>query len=261
MSTDPYAAPKTHVADVPETRPDGKFDPNGFSRPAGHGWDWIKSARQLTKQQTWTWMGIFVLFAIIVVGLGAIQGIGTLAVYFVMPLLFGGVMIGCNAIHKGQPLSVGHLFAGFSSHSGKLIGIGFATLLVYIAVFLIIGVIFGSEIALVLSGIEQTDRSDPAFVIRLAIAGLVVLALTMPLFMAIWFSYALVVVNEFGVMQALRASFIACLKNIVPFLIYGVMTFLLSIAATIPFALGWLILGPVLFASLYTGYRDIFYEA
>jgi hypothetical protein len=24
--------------------------------------------------------------------------------------------------------------------------------------------------------------------------------------------------------------------------------------------LGWLIMGPVLFASLYTGYRDIFYE-
>ena len=87
------------------------------------------------------------------------------------------------------------------------------------------------------------------------------LAITMPAYMAIWFSYALVVINEFGAVQALRTSFFACLKNIVPFLIYGVMAFLLSIAATIPLALGWLILGPVLFASLYTGYRDIFYEA
>jgi uncharacterized membrane protein len=261
VSTDPYAAPKTHVADVPEIRPDGKFDPSGFSRPAGHGWDWIKSARQLTKQQAWTWMGIFVLFALLGGGLGAIPVIGTLAVYFVMPLLFGGIMIACNTAYKGQPVSVGHLFAGFSSHAGKLIGIGLATLLVYVVVFLIIGVIFGSEIAVVLSGIEQPYRSDPAFILRLTIAGLVVLALTMPLFMAIWFSYALVVINEFSAVQALRTSFIACLKNIVPFLIYGVMTFLLSIAATIPLALGWLILGPVLFASLYTGYRDIFYEA
>jgi hypothetical protein len=261
VSTDPYAAPKTHVADVPEVRLDGKFDPSGFSRPAGHGWDWIKSARQLTKQQTWTWMGIFVLFAVISGGLGSIPGIGTLAVYFVMPLLFGGVMIGCNAVYKGQPVSISHLFAGLSSHPGKLIGIGFATLLVYLVVLLIVALIFGSEIALALSGIEQPDISDPAFVIKLTLAGLVTLALTMPVYMAIWFSYALVVINDFGVVQALRTSFFACLKNVVPFLIYGAMTFLLSIAATIPLALGWLILGPVLFASLYTGYRDIFYEA
>ena len=261
MSTDPYAAPKTHVADVPQVRLDGQFDPVGFSRSAGHGWDWIKSARQLTKQQTWTWMGIFVLFAVIGGGLGAIPIFGTLAVYFVMPLLFGGVMIGCDTVHKGQTVSVGHLFAGFSSHPGKLIGIGFATLLVYVVVFLIVGLIFGSDVALALSGIEQPDRSNPTFVIRLALAGLVMLAFTMPFYMAIWFSYALVVINDFGAVQALRASFSACLKNIVPFLIYGVMAFLLSIAATIPLGLGWLILGPVLFASLYTGYRDIFYEA
>ena len=261
MSTDPYAAPKTHVADVPEIRPDGKFDPTGFRRPAGHGWDWIKSARQLTKQQTWTWMGIFIVFAIIGVGLGAIPRLGTLAVYFVMPLLFGGVMIGCHAVFKGQPVSFAHLFAGFGSHAGKLIGIGLATLLVYVVVFLIVGAIFGSEIALALSGFEQPDRTDPEFVIKLAIAGLVMMALTMPVYMALWFSYALVVINDFGVLQALKTSFSGCIKNIVPFLIYGVMTFLLSIAATIPLALGWLILGPVLFASLYTGYRDIFYEA
>jgi len=261
VSTDPYAAPKTHVADVPEVRSDGKFDPRGFSRPAGHGWDWIKSARQLTKQQTWTWMGIFVLFGIIGGGLGAIDTLGTLAVYFVMPLLFGGVMIGCDTAHKGQAVSVGHLFAGFSSHPGKLIGIGFATLLVYVVVLLIISLIFGPDVALALSGIEKPDTSDPAFVIRLALAGLVMLAFTMPFYMAIWFSYALVVINEFGAVRALKTSFFACLKNIVPFLIYGVMAFLLSIAATIPLGLGWLILGPVLFASLYTGYRDIFYEA
>ena len=93
------------------------------------------------------------------------------------------------------------------------------------------------------------------------LAVLVMLALSIPIYMAIWFSYALVIINGFGVVQALKASFAGCLKNVVPFLIYGVMTFLLAIAATIPLMLGWLILGPVLFASLYTGYRDIFYEA
>jgi uncharacterized membrane protein len=60
--------------------------------------------------------------------------------------------------------------------------------------------------------------------------------------------------------QAMKASFVACLKNIVPFLVYGVLTFLLAILASIPFGLGWLVLGPVLAGSLYAGYRDIFFE-
>ena len=50
------------------------------------------------------------------------------------------------------------------------------------------------------------------------------------------------------------------MKNVVPFLIYGLIMFLLAIVATLPALLGWLILGPVLFATFYTGYRDIFYE-
>ena len=260
VSTDPYAAPKTHVADVPETRPDGNFNPAGLGRPARHGWDWIKSARGLTKQQTWTWMGIFIVFAIIGGGLGAIPKFGTVAVYFIVPILLGGLMIGCDAVYKGQPVSVSHLFAGLGSHTGELAGLGLATLLVYFVLFLIVGSIFGFDMALILSGFEQANFSDPESFVTLALASLVMLGLSAPIYMALWFSYALVVLNDFGVVQALRTSFNGCLKNIVPFLVYGLMGFLLAIAASIPFMLGWLILGPVLIASLYTGYRDIFYQ-
>jgi hypothetical protein len=35
---------------------------------------------------------------------------------------------------------------------------------------------------------------------------------------------------------------------------------ILAIIATIPLALGWLLLGPVLMASIYVSYRDIFHE-
>jgi uncharacterized membrane protein len=56
----------------------------------------------------------------------------------------------------------------------------------------------------------------------------------------------------------MKTSFYACLKNIVPFLIYGVIAVVLCLIAAIPFGLGFLVVGPVLFASIYTGYRDIF---
>ena len=60
--------------------------------------------------------------------------------------------------------------------------------------------------------------------------------------------------------QALKTSFFVCLKNPMPFLTYGIAAFLLAIVASIPVFLGWLLLGPVLLASIYTGYRDIYYE-
>jgi uncharacterized membrane protein len=50
------------------------------------------------------------------------------------------------------------------------------------------------------------------------------------------------------------------LKNIMPFLLYSVIFVLLSLAASLPFLLGWLVLGPVMAASLYTGYRDVFFD-
>jgi len=186
--------------------------------------------------------------------------LGPLALYFIMPILIGGVMLACDAAYKGQVVTIGHLFAGFRSHLGKLAGLGLTTTLLYLAIFLILALIFGAGAALILSGMEQPDLSDPAALIGMLLALLVMMALSVPIYMAIWFSYALVTINDYGVFQALKTSFSGCLKNAVPFLIYGLMMIPLAIVASIPLMLGWLILGPVMFASIYTGYRDIFYK-
>jgi uncharacterized membrane protein len=58
----------------------------------------------------------------------------------------------------------------------------------------------------------------------------------------------------------MKASFMGCLKNILPFLVYGVIMFGLAIVASIPLALGWLVLGPMTIASVYTAYRDIYFS-
>ena len=90
---------------------------------------------------------------------------------------------------------------------------------------------------------------------------LVALALSIPIYMALWFAPALVVLRGFAPVAALKESFFGCLKNIIPFLIYGVVMMVLGILASVPLALGWLVLGPVAVASVYAGYRDIFGDA
>jgi len=56
----------------------------------------------------------------------------------------------------------------------------------------------------------------------------------------------------------MKSSFQGCLRNMLPFLIYGILGFLLAIVAVIPLGLGLLVLGPVMWGTMYVGYRDIF---
>jgi uncharacterized membrane protein len=90
------------------------------------------------------------------------------------------------------------------------------------------------------------------------LAILVVLALAVPLYMALWFAPSLIVFNNLKPVDAMKTSFFACLKNFMPFLLYGVIMLVLCFIAAIPFALGFLVLGPVAIASIYASYRDVF---
>jgi len=58
----------------------------------------------------------------------------------------------------------------------------------------------------------------------------------------------------------MKESFRGCLKNIIPFIIYGLVMFLAACVALIPFGLGMLVWIPVAVASNYVGYRRIFTE-
>ena len=127
MGTDPYAAPKARVADIRAPQEDD-FLPDGRALPAGRGWSWISGGRALTRQQSLTWIGIFVLFAVIAIVLSFVPLIGALAMYFIGPVLFGGVMLACDDAHEDRQVRVSQLFSAFGSHLGKLLGIGLFSL-------------------------------------------------------------------------------------------------------------------------------------
>ena len=90
------------------------------------------------------------------------------------------------------------------------------------------------------------------------LAMLVGLALFIPLIMAYWFAPALVMLHDLGVVESMKLSFVACLRNILPFLIYGIIMLLLFVIGSIPIGLGLLVVIPAMLASMYTAYKDIF---
>ena len=261
MGDNPYAAPRAHVEDVSEALPEGPFLAEGRSVPAGHGWRWIADAWAFTGEQRWTFVGVFLLLVLLQIVVNFLPLIGPIAVSLVFPALLGGFLLGCDAVRRGERLEVGHLFAGFQRHASKLLTIGALSLGFGIVMMLIMFLVVGSSFAPFLLGGEQPNPEQALdLVLPMLLALCVILALSLPVTMAMLFAPALVVFTDSDVVPALKTSFFVCLKNIMPFLVWSVAIFVLSILAAIPLFLGWLLLGPVMMVSLYLAYRDTFYD-
>jgi uncharacterized membrane protein len=253
-TVNPYAAPKAAVADETVVL-NADFVPGGQSVPAGHGWAWIAEAWDLFKRQPGMWIGIIVLLFVIMVGAALIPIVGGLLLSLFGPVFAAGIAIGCKSLESGGELQIGHLFAGFRERTGTLIGVGAVYLAASLLVMLVVGLIMGVGMFTMMGADPQAME---AMGMTMVLAMLVMMALLLPVFMAVWLAAPLVVFHDHGVADAMKGSFTGCLKNLLPFLLYGVVLFVLSIVATIPIGLGWLVLGPVLAASVYTSYRDIY---
>ncbi len=261
MAENPYAAPRTHVEDARTSLPDGDFIPEGRGVPPGRGWQWIADAWDFTADQRWTFVGVFVLFVLVQIVAQLVPLIGWLAASLFSPVLLGGFLIGCDAVRRGEPLEVGHLFAGFQRHTGKLVGLGALSLAFGIFAAIVMIAIVGTAFLPIMMGSAEPAPEDVlSMIVPMLLAILVIMALSIPLSMAMLFAAPLIVFNDAPLGAALKASFGACLKNILPFLVWSLAIFILAILAAIPAFLGWLLLGPVMMVSLYLAYRDIFHE-
>jgi len=254
-TVNPYAAPKAAVADAAAGL-DADFVPGGQSRPAANGWTWIAEGWELFKRQPGLWIGIILLLLVIFIAAAFIPIVGNLAMTLFGPVFAAGIMVGCKALDSGEDLELAHLFAGFRERTGTLIGVGALYLAATIAVMLVVGLVMGVGMMTMMGGGDP--QAVAALGITFVLAMLIMLALLIPVVMAVWLAAPLVVFHEHGAIDAMKGSFSGCLKNILPFLLYSVVLFVLMIIATIPVGLGWLVLGPVFAASIYASYRDIY---
>ena len=256
----PYAAPKAAVADETLVLSDD-FVPGGLKQPAGHGWDWIAAAWEMFKRQPGLWIGIWLLLIVMSFGVALVPFLGNFITMLVWPVLMAGIAIGCRALDEGRELELGHLFAGFQQRTGTLFAVGGLYLAGVLAITLVVMLVVGAGVFALMSGGE----ADPGMMaatggVGVLLGALIILALMLPLVMAIWFAPALVVFHKMGALDSMKMSFAACLSNLLPFLLYGVIFLALAIVATLPLLLGWLALGPVISITVYTAYRDIFFK-
>lgn len=231
----------------------------------GRGAAWWSEAWRLFTPAVGVWILVILILIAINLGASLVPLVGTLATQVLYPVFIGGLMLGCRALDRGNPMTVGHLFGGFAQCTGPLfiVGLiyaGLALLITLIVVGMMIA-IFGVTIFGMLTGAVSPSQTGVALenvVLAVLLGFLFFLLLLLPLIMAIWFAPALVMLGGLSPGAAMKVSFIGCLHNMVPFLVYCLVGVVLAILATIPFGLGWFVLFPVTIATIYTSYCDIF---
>jgi uncharacterized membrane protein len=236
----------------------GSFNPASRGVPMGNGWTWFAAAWSIFRAAAGTWIGMLLALIGIAVALTVLPFIGPIVLTVLWPVFIAGLMIASRTVEQGSEPKFGQLFAGFRQRFGPLVLLGVVSLVVSLVIFFAVVAVTGVRIFAI--GVASSPEAALTALLSMALAGLLIAALMLPLFMATWFAAPLIALNDMSVGAAMKASFIGCVKNVLPFLLYSVIALVASAIASVPLLLGWLVLAPVLFVSLYTGYRDIYFE-
>jgi uncharacterized membrane protein len=233
---------------------------------AGEGAAWWGESWRIFCAAPAAWIGVFVIFVIVSIALVMVPIVGSLIHTVLTPVFVGGAMLGCHALARGEPLRIGHLFEGFQGgRFGPLCVLG----LIWLAILFVIAIVMVATVFLTLGasglaalmnfGASSLDFTALASAgLAVFVVGVLALVAVVLVAMAYWFAPALVVLNGERATVALQKSFAASLANIGAFLLYGLIYIGLAIVASIPMALGWLVLGPMVVGSCYAGWRTIF---
>jgi hypothetical protein len=236
---------------------------------ASHGWTWITQGFALFRKSPSTWLALILILFAATKLLALIPVLGIVFVLF-MPVFIVGLMEGCRALERGEPLQIAHLASGFRKNAAQLVTIGGVSLVGNLAVMMIVLSLGGEAMALLTKTLSQgapatapslEAQAAAAAVARALLAGTLV---SLPLLMALWYAPLLVYFHDIGPLAAMKSSLLACVKNALPLLVYGVailggMFLAMPVAIALrQYDLALWLLAPVVLPSLYVSYKDIY---
>lgn len=253
--SNPFEPPRADIEPVEENST-GDLLKEPRAVPAGNGMQWFSDGWVLFKANIGLWILMLLTMGAIFMVASMVPFLGMLASWL-FPMFMGGWMVACHRQHIEGELKFDDLFAGFNEHFKPLAIAGLIYLGANLVMLLVVGILMAVVIGSMLA-VEPDDAAAAFMGFGFLLSMLVVMALMIPVFMLIWFAPALIVLQGVAPVDAMKMSFLGCLRNILPFLIYGLVGMVLFIVGAIPLLLGWLLVYPLLLCSIYTSYRDIF---
>jgi hypothetical protein len=209
---------------------------------AGAGATWWAEGWRMFRSHIGTWVGIVLVYFVVSLLLNVVPHIGAVAEWLLTPVFLGGIMLGCDALQRGQPLRISHLFDGFKGpYFVPLLLVGVFNLAMCLLAVVVGGAVLVAGIGM--SGLWNFANltTDPWQMWRtLGITYFSLIALAASAFaviaMANWFAPALIVLRDAKPFAAMLASLRASMRNWLPFLVYGVLGIVIAVAAMAVFA-------------------------
>jgi len=248
--------------------------------PAAQGWRWLTDGFRIFRRNHLMLTFLVVSYWVLMALVNVIPVIGTIATTLCIPAFSVSLMNACRSIERGTPLGPQLLFSGFASNLRSLLTLGAIYLAAVVAILGLSALADdGALMAMMLAG--QKPDAETVSSGSLLLATEIALVLLCPLIMAYWYAPVLAGWHGLSPAKALFFSFVACLRNWRPFLVYslaigvvatlvpgivlGILAALLpngaSLVLVLMMVLLILVLAPTLFASFYVSYRDVFVSA
>ncbi len=242
-----------------EIAPTGSLHTRSQKVPASHAIDWYTRAFALFMRAPLMWTLLALGMIAIWILLGLIPLLGQLALPLVMPVFVAAWQVAARKVEAGGTLELSDLLTGLQDKLAALIILGAIVLGASLLIVLTAGLVgMGAVVGGIAGGAADSDAGLMAAMGVGLLAILLGLVLSVLIGMAFWFAPALVVFRDVSPVNAITASFMANLKNIPAFLLFGILYLAAALLATIPAGLGWILLAPVVMLTTWTSYQDVF---
>ena len=226
--------------------------------PASAGFAWIKLSFLLFRAQPTGWLTLLAAWLLASLGLLIVPFIGGAIFGILQPGFFAGFVIAARDQEAGMPVGVHQLFAAFRFNGKPLVTIGSITLLANLLVFAVLAML-GFPLTMAAGVDGMPDMAEYARTLQgkewIVWLGL---SLSMVVKGVLWFTCALLALNQMPATHAIRWSFYALVANFVPMLVFAVVMTAMFIFAAIPLLLGMFIVIPIFAIAHYVSYRDLF---
>ncbi|WP_319242329.1 BPSS1780 family membrane protein [uncultured Propionivibrio sp.] len=239
--------------------------------PARRGWRWIIDGYAIYSKSRLMLSLIVFSYWLLMMTVNSVPVVGQVIATICLPAMSVSMMNAFRRIEQGGPILPPVLFSGFSAHVPILMTLGGIYLCAALLIFAVTSLIDGGVLfnLFVVGGEFDETLSTNAVLVAAQIATV----LFVPLVMAYWYAPILAAWHGYSAAKSLFFSLVACMRNWRAFLVYGfgligcgiallmlsgLVSSVLSGAGKLSFLVVGFIGMPIVYASFYVSYRDVF---
>lgn len=221
------------------------FDPRTL--PPLRAFEWFQSAMRLFKRAPWRWCALGAITLVIKLLFEFTPSIGRAAAEVIVPVIECGLIIGAAQLERGGRLELGCAWAAFRAPPAALAAIVVSSLIVSAVEF---------SFAYALAGVNLlADPDDPRITAGVALAVIGAGALASLPFV---FVPPAALFQGAGFVGSFGASLRGFTRNVMPLLVFGLISLGLAVVGLLTFWIGLVAVFPLLAAANYAAWKDIY---